>query len=126
MKHGHDIVADSRFIIKYIQNTYGSQLKVHEPRDAASQAISTLIQRMCEEHMYFTSQYHRMVNPQVCAFAMLPPQILMTSLLMRTLTIWCDSQVVQTLWFVAYIFAVSVLCDALPPTAKKWYCLPSA
>ncbi len=60
-----DIVADSRFIVKYLQNTYGSQLKIQEPQDAASQAISTLIQRMCEEHMYFTSQYHRMVNPKV-------------------------------------------------------------
>lgn len=65
MQHGHDVVADSRFMIKYIQNTYGSQLKVQEPQDAASQAISTLVQRMCEEHMYFTSQYHRMVNPKV-------------------------------------------------------------
>ncbi|KAL0040804.1 hypothetical protein WJX79_005933 [Trebouxia sp. C0005] len=62
MQHGQDIVADSRFIVKYLQNTYGSQLKIQEPQDAASQAISTLIQRMCEEHMYFTSQYHRMVN----------------------------------------------------------------
>ena len=65
MQHGQDIVADSRFIVKYLQNTYGSQLKIQEPQDAASQAISTLIQCMCEEHMYFTSQYHRMVNPKV-------------------------------------------------------------
>lgn len=65
MQHGQDIVADSRFIVKYLQNTYGSQLKIQEPQDAANQAISTLIQRMCEEHMYFTSQYHRMVNPKV-------------------------------------------------------------
>ena len=65
MQHGQDIVADSRFIVKYLQNTYGSQLKIQEPQDAASQAISTLIQRMCEEHMYFTSQYHRMVNRKV-------------------------------------------------------------
>ena len=65
MQHGQDVVADSRFIIKYIQNTYGSELKVQEPRDAASQAISPMIQRMCEEHMYFTSQYHRMINPKV-------------------------------------------------------------
>ena len=65
MQHGQDAVADSRFIIKYLQNTYGSDLKIHEPQDAASQAISTMIQRMCEEHMYFTSQYHRMVNPKV-------------------------------------------------------------
>ena len=65
MQHGHELVADSRFIIKYIQNTYGSQLKIQEPQAAASQAISTLIQRICEEHMYFTSQYHRMVNPKV-------------------------------------------------------------
>lgn len=65
MKHGLDVVADSRFIIKYLQNTYGSQLKVQEPQDATSQAISTLIQRTCEEHMYFTSQYHRMINPKV-------------------------------------------------------------
>ena len=65
MQHGHDVVADSRFMIKYIQNTYGSQLKIQEPQDDSGQAISTLVQRMCEEHMYFTSQYHRMVNPKV-------------------------------------------------------------
>ena len=63
IKHGQDVVADSRFIIKYLQYTYGSKLQ--EPQDKQSQAISTLVQRMCEEHMYFTSQYHRMVNPQV-------------------------------------------------------------
>ena len=71
MQHGQDAVADSRFIIKYLQKTYGSQLKVHEPQDAASQAISTMIQRMCEEHMYFTSQYHRMVNPKVLGMLLL-------------------------------------------------------
>ena len=65
MQHGQDVVADSRFIIKYLQNTYGSKLKLQEPQDATSQGISTLVQRMCEEHMYFTSQYHRMVNPKV-------------------------------------------------------------
>ena len=71
MQHGQDAVADSRFIIKYLQNTYGSDLKIHEPQDGASQAISTMIQRMCEEHMYFTSQYHRMVNPKVLCMLLL-------------------------------------------------------
>ena len=65
MQHGQDVVADSRFIIKYLQNTYGSKLKLQELQDSQSQAISTMVQRMCEEHMYFTSQYHRMVNPKV-------------------------------------------------------------
>ncbi|DBB04158.1 TPA: hypothetical protein ACH3X1_013204 [Trebouxia sp. C0004] len=63
-EHGQDIVADSCFIVKYLQNTYGSQLKIREPQDAGNQAISTLIQHMCEEHMYFTSQYHKVVNPE--------------------------------------------------------------
>lgn len=41
MQHGQDVVADSRFIIKYLQNTYGSRLKLQEPQDSQSQAIST-------------------------------------------------------------------------------------
>lgn len=64
MKHGSDVVADSRFMIKYLQNTYGSQLKVQEPQDPQLQGVSVTIQRMCEEHMYFTQQYHRMINPK--------------------------------------------------------------
>lgn len=67
MKHGSDVVADSRFMIKYLQNTYGSQLKVQEPQDPQLQGVSVTIQRMCEEHMYFTQQYHRMINPKVLA-----------------------------------------------------------
>lgn len=67
MKHGSDVVADSRFMIKYLQNTYGSQLKVQEPQDPQLQGVSVTIQRMCEEHMYFTQQFHRMIDPKVSA-----------------------------------------------------------
>ena len=87
MQHGQDVVADSRFMIKYLQNTYGPKLKLQEPQDAQSQAISTLVQRMCEEHMYFTSQYHRMVNPKVLPLLVSCPDTLVV-LASNCTTLW--------------------------------------
>lgn len=31
---------------------------MQEPQDPVDQALSTTIQRLCEQHMYFTALYH--------------------------------------------------------------------
>lgn len=67
MQHGNQQIADSRFIVRFLQNTYGSQLKTREPEDAVDQALSTTVQRLCEQHMYFTALYHGACTPEACS-----------------------------------------------------------
>ncbi|KAK9837988.1 hypothetical protein WJX74_009110 [Apatococcus lobatus] len=63
MQHGNQQISDSRFIVRFLHNTYGSQLRTREPQDPVDQALSTTIQRLCEQHMYFTSLYHVASTP---------------------------------------------------------------
>ena len=64
MSHGEDKISDSRFIVRYLLNTY-SDLNKHEPSEAESKARATFIQRLCEQHMYFTSLYYGVVPEEV-------------------------------------------------------------
>ena len=60
-------VGDSRFIIKYLENTYGSKLKVKQLSDPDDIGKGVAITRMCEEHGYFVAQVFRMYTNEVCA-----------------------------------------------------------
>lgn len=64
MQHGDQQISDSRFIVRFLQSTYGAQLKTQEPQDPVDQALSTTIQRLCEQHMYFTALYHTASTPE--------------------------------------------------------------
>lgn len=64
LKHGKDVVSDSRFIVKYLFNTYPS-IQQQEPADIEGAAKALLIQRLCEQHMYFTNLYHSVVPKKV-------------------------------------------------------------
>ena len=66
LQHGEDHVADSRFIIKYLEHTYGSKLKVKQLADPAEIGKGVAITRLCEEHAYFVAQVFRMYTDEVC------------------------------------------------------------
>ena len=65
LQHGDDQVADSRFIIKYLEHTYGSKLKVKQLADPAEIGKGVAITRLCEEHAYFVAQVFRMYTDEV-------------------------------------------------------------
>lgn len=60
IEDGDRRVADSSFIIDYLQQTYGDKLDAHLSERERAMALS--VQRMIEEHLYWAAVYSRWVD----------------------------------------------------------------
>ncbi|MDR3477407.1 MAG: glutathione S-transferase family protein [Gammaproteobacteria bacterium] len=55
------VIADSGFIIEYLKTKYGDPLDAHLTTQQSAEALA--IQRMIEEHFYWTLVYSRWIDP---------------------------------------------------------------
>lgn len=62
IQHGKRKVADSAFIIKYLERTYP---EVVPQLTAEQEALSVAVQHLVESFLYWGLFYHRWINPKV-------------------------------------------------------------
>ena len=56
-------MGDSHLIIKYLQNTYGDQLKFKEPTEPEKVAVIVSVRRIIENWAYFTGGWYTINTP---------------------------------------------------------------
>ncbi|KAK9791849.1 hypothetical protein WJX73_002338 [Symbiochloris irregularis] len=62
LQSGEHSISDSRFIVRFLLNTFPKLEKLEPTGEDAAKA--TLIQRLCEQHIYFTLQHERAAKPE--------------------------------------------------------------
>ena len=63
IRHGKNTLADSTFIIKYLERTYA---EVVPDWSAEQEALSVTIQHFVENYLTCGLAWHRWIHPKVC------------------------------------------------------------